>query len=102
VALLDGGRLRLSEPTEMLQRRFRRVEVTTVDDRAVQASWLEWKRAGGLTSFVETAYAGDTTESAWRAHFPGATLSAQPMSLREIFLVLARTERARIEKGAAA
>ncbi|MBI4625207.1 MAG: ABC transporter ATP-binding protein [Verrucomicrobia bacterium] len=102
VALLDCGRLRLSEPAEKLQGRFRRVEVTgAAADAAAAAGWLDWTRAGALTRFVETAYAGEATERAWREKFPGATVTAQPMALREIFIALARTERTET-KGAAA
>jgi ABC-2 type transport system ATP-binding protein len=102
VALLDHGRLKLSEPAETLQGRFRRVEVTNAAPDAVAlAGWLDWTRAGSLTRFVETAYAGESTERGWREKFPGATVSAQPMALREIFVALARNGRMEA-KGAAA
>jgi ABC-2 type transport system ATP-binding protein len=95
VALLDAGRLKLSEPTEVLQGRFRRVEVTNAPaTTAAGPGWLEWERAGVLTRFVETSYAGETTERRWREQFGEATVNAQPMTLREIFMVLARAHRA--------
>lgn len=95
VALLEGGRLRLSEKTEALQGRFRRVEITDAPPAAVaNPHWLEWERAGALTRFVETRYAGEVTEGAWREQFGGATVKAQPMSLREIYMTLARSGRA--------
>ena len=95
VALLDQGRLRLHETTEALQGRFRRVEVTGAPPSATaQPDWLEWERAGALTRFIETRYAGEATERAWRERFGAATLVAQPMTLREIFLTLARASRA--------
>lgn len=94
VAMLEGGRLRLNEPTEMLQGRFRRVEVTGAPDGAEPGNgWLEWERAGTLTRFVETNYAGDATEDGWRLRFGDATITSLPMSLREIFLTLARSGR---------
>src|SRR6185436_7018603 len=95
VALLDAGRLRLSEKTETLQGRFRRVEVTGAPSGAVAApGWLEWERSGSLTRFIETSYVGESTERRWQEQFGGATVNAQPMSLREIFMVLARANRA--------
>jgi ABC-2 type transport system ATP-binding protein len=109
VAMLEAGRLRLSETTESLQGRFRRVEVTegagsppARSERGGAAAapmvrppeWLEWESAGALTRFVETRYAGAVTEQAWRERFGAATVKAQPMTLREIFMVLARTSRA--------
>lgn len=96
VAMLEAGRLRLTEPTESLQGRFRRVVVTGAVSPGVQAGrpeWLEWEAAGALTRFVETAYAGEATERAWRERFGGASVTALPMTLREIFMVLARAGR---------
>lgn len=95
VALIDAGRLRLSETTESLQGRFRRVEVTGAPESATTApGWLEWDRAGTLTRFIETRYAGEPTERAWLERFgSGAAVNPQPMTLREIFMVLARANR---------
>ncbi|HUR60504.1 MAG TPA: ABC transporter ATP-binding protein [Opitutaceae bacterium] len=102
VALMDGGRLRLTETTEVLQGRFRRVEVTDAPPSAAPTpDWLEWSRAGALTRFVETRYAGDATERAWRDRFGGAAIKSQPMSLREIFMTLTRTHRAVVTEASA-
>ena len=99
VAMLEEGRLKLNESTEGLQARFRRVEVTGAtngpDSAAAQtAGWLEWEQAGALSKFVETRYAGEATERAWRERFGTERVVTQPMSLREIFLTLARARRA--------
>ena len=103
VAVLQQGRLRFNEPAEALLSRFRRVEVQGAAETASPAAgWLEWARAGGLVSFVDPNYAGDATEWGWRERLPGATMTARPMSLREIFLTLARTERTQEQKGVAA
>lgn len=102
VALLDQGQLQLNEPAEQLQGRFRRVQVTGAEAAAAPASgWLEWTRSGTLTQFVETRYAGEATEQAWREKFPAATIAAQPMTLREIFIALAKNGR-KEAKGQAA
>jgi len=105
VALLDHGRLQFSETTEVLQARFRRVEVTLQGGEAklsaLPASWLGVERAGGLVRFVESRYERRATEQACRERFPEAAVTAQPMSLREIFLVLARAGRAEGKKAAA-
>ncbi len=105
VALLDRGRLQLDETTEALQARFRRVEVTLQDgDAKLEArpkTWLGVERAGGLVRFVESRYEREATERACRERFPEAAVVAQPMSLREIFLALARAGRAEA-KGVAA
>jgi ABC-2 type transport system ATP-binding protein len=101
VAMLEEGRLRLSESNEALRARFRRVEVTGVASSFTPgAGWFDWEQAGALTKFVETRYAGEATERAWRERFAGATVTAQPMSLREIFLTLARAGRAAAKEAA--
>ncbi len=95
VAMLESGRLRLSEATETLQARFRRVEVTgAASTFSPGDEWLDWEQAGALTKFVETRYAGQATERAWRERFGSDRVTAHAMTLREIFLTLARAERA--------
>ncbi len=102
VAVLENGRLQLSEPTETLQGRFRRVEVTGAPEGAEPGrGWLEWERAGALTRFIETNYAGDATEDGWRLRFGDAAISAQPMTLREIFLTLTRSSRTEAKEASA-
>jgi ABC-2 type transport system ATP-binding protein len=102
VILLDRGRLNINEPAESLQARFRRVEVQgSAEPPSPPKGALEWEQSGGLTRFIETAYAGEETEQLWRRWFPGAVVSAQPMTLREIFLAFARARRIQ-PKGVAA
>jgi ABC-2 type transport system ATP-binding protein len=102
VAMLDAGRLRLHETTEALQGRFRRVEVTGSMAEIVAApGWLDYERAGALTRFVETKYAGEATERGWRERFGAVAIAAQPMTLREIFMTLARASRAEAKEKSA-
>jgi ABC-2 type transport system ATP-binding protein len=105
VALLEAGRLQFSETTEMLLGRFRRVELTVpgspVQLGALPPGWLELEQKGGLVRFIATQYEGEATERACRERFSGATVTAQPMTLREIFVTLARANRNQ-QKGAAA
>ncbi len=103
VGVIENGQLRLSEPAETLQARFRRVEVTgAAASLAALPSQIVWERAGSLTRFVETKYTGESTDSAWRERFgTNATVAVFPMSLREIFLALARTSRSEGRKASA-
>ncbi len=104
VAMLEEGRLRLSEPTEELQARFRRVEVALGESAAqldgVPSGWLEVERAGRNVRFVDSQYEREATEQACRERFADATVTAQPMSLREIFLTMARVQRAERKEAA--
>ena len=60
----------------------------------LRASWFDWDRAGALTRFVETRYAGEATERAWRERLGTERVTAHPMTLREVFMSLARAGRA--------
>ena len=97
VALLQTGRLRFSETTETLLGRFRRVDVTLsggpAELSAPPASWLALEQKGGLVRFIETQYHRETTERACRERFPESAVTAHPMTLREIFVTLAREGR---------
>jgi ABC-2 type transport system ATP-binding protein len=103
VVMLEAGRLRLQESTEQLLGRFRRVEVNgaAAAPPAAPAGWWEYQEKAGRVTFVDPAYAGDASERAYRERFPGAGCIAQPMSLKEIFISLARAGR-KEAKGAAA
>ncbi|HEY5079205.1 MAG TPA: ABC transporter ATP-binding protein [Opitutaceae bacterium] len=107
VALLDGGRLRLSETTDALQARFRKVEVDVPTEAApgpggpLPAGWNEFERSGQRVTFVDSAFEEARTRQACLERFPGGSVAARPMTLREIFLTLARTHRSEV-KGVAA
>ena len=108
VALLASGRLRLSETAESLQARFRRVDVDPSLEKLssetaapMPAGWLELERSGNRVSFVDSAYGEERSREACLARFPGSTMAARPMTLREIFLTLARSHRGEL-KGVAA
>jgi ABC-2 type transport system ATP-binding protein len=100
VAFLDAGRVVVSEPLATLQERFRRVEVTAEGDAAAdvrEPSWIGVTTAGRLLRFTETAYAGETTDKRMAALFPAARVDVLPMTLREIFVALARHTRGSTE-----
>jgi ABC-2 type transport system ATP-binding protein len=102
VAMIEGGRLRLSEPTEALLGRFRRVEVTNAPENVAAApSWMEWQRSGALTRFIETSYDGESTEDGWRLRFGDVTINSTPLSLREIFVALTKAPRAEKKEASA-
>ncbi len=103
IGMVENGRLKLSEPAEALLGRFRQVELTgaSFDEGLKPAGALEWARAGNLTKFIATDYVGEASERAWRERWPEATLRVTPLTLREIFITLARAGR-QTSNGAAA
>lgn len=98
VAILDRGRLRLMESAEHLQARFRSVAVTLAEPVAGAAdlpgTWLQVERAGRVARFTDTDFQPDALAAAVARHFPGAVgTEIQPMTLRAIFVSLARAYR---------
>jgi ABC-2 type transport system ATP-binding protein len=95
VGFLREGRMIASEPLESLQQRFREVEVTLDKPRPLPAlwprSWLAPKTAERVIRFVESRFDPQRTEGQLRQAFPGqAAFSITPVSLRGIFVALAR------------
>lgn len=94
VVMLSGGRLSFSEGIESLHGRFRRVVAEGVRDVTTRFDGIhEWEQAGNLTKFVTTQYAGEPTEAMWKSRLGEAEVTFTPMSLREIFVTLAHSER---------
>jgi ABC-2 type transport system ATP-binding protein len=107
VGVLHDGRLQFTESTESLLNRFRRVDVTLPGPDALAqlegapAAWLELERRNSLVRFVDTRYSSPATEQLIAERFPGSTFVAHPLSLREIFIALAKSKRARAKAAAA-
>jgi ABC-type multidrug transport system ATPase subunit len=98
VGIMKDGELQLSEPVASLQARFRRIEAaiptgTDVRDK-LPSSWLLPEQAGQRLTVVESRYETGATENQLRTLLPGCEqMESSPMSLRDIFLTLARTYR---------
>jgi ABC-2 type transport system ATP-binding protein len=98
VGIMKDGELQLCEPVSSLQSRFRKIEaVLPLGNDAVAEipeSWLLMERAGHRLTFVATDYVDGNTERELLRRVPGCEqIYAAPLSLRDIFLTLARTYR---------
>jgi ABC-2 type transport system ATP-binding protein len=98
VAYIDRGRLQFSEELTSLQDRFREVEVTCDEPVQVPSSWPEaWLKpetSSAVVRFVVTDYTDDETPQEVKTMFPTCrSLSIQPISLRAIFVNLAKARR---------
>jgi ABC-2 type transport system ATP-binding protein len=108
VGFLDGGRLALCEPFANLHARFRRIEVTVnaavplqpdtaAEDRlkpdVASSAWIGVQHAGRMIRFVDTRYEAGETERRAQATFSADRIDTCPMSLREIFIAIAREQR---------
>lgn len=96
VGIIDKGTLRLSEMIETLQNRFRKVTVTTavpLDALPIlPEQWLLPEHNGRIAGFIDSRYEQNVSEAAVRNLFSGCTeIGAVRMTLREIFVALAKT-----------
>jgi ABC-2 type transport system ATP-binding protein len=98
VGIIDAGHLRECESVESLQARFRQIQVAVADEneipRKIPDHWLSFEKEGHAVRFVESRFDPSGGEAAIQSVWPGcASIGASPMSLREIFLALAKTYR---------
>jgi hypothetical protein len=95
VGLLDRGDLVLSEPMDVLQDRFKRVEVQLTNGALMEMSslpptWLSPRRAGHRLSFVTCEFGTQGWEAELRAALPEAgAVDVEPASLRDVFVSIA-------------
>ncbi len=103
VGFIDEGRLLFSENLERLHDRFRQVEITLPGDPQTPAawpgSWISPQIAGNVVSYIDQAYREGDSETRARQVFPKlADISVAPMSLRAIFIALARLHKDSAER----
>jgi ABC-2 type transport system ATP-binding protein len=90
VVILDGGQLQICESLDSLQERFRRVDVIGAHAHIeVDENMFSIQREGERSRFVYAAFSAES-EAGLQARFPGAEVVFSPMSLKEIFLTLAK------------
>jgi len=98
VGFIDKGRLLFQEEMSSLSTRFREVTVTlnaAADSPAqLPASWLQVERGDAVVRFVHSDFNEGTSMAEVASYFPSAhDFRADAMSLREIFLAIAKTSR---------
>jgi ABC-2 type transport system ATP-binding protein len=99
VAIINRGKLALDETSDSLQARFRAIEVVLPDEVKAPVNlpgdWLHAEQAGRTLRFTESRFANEESlAAALRGAIPTATHhEVRPMSLREIFVALARAYR---------
>lgn len=111
VAILNQGRVDLTEEVSGLQARFRQVEVVrdegSGEERDSEHSrypdhWLHLEQAGRRIRFIESHFDEERTTRQIGEQFPGAHhQEITPMGLREIFVALAKSYRLRGANGSA-
>jgi len=95
VGYLEAGQLRFSEELSALMDRFREVELTFDVPPALPSrtpdSWMQLNGSAAVVRFVESSFEPERTRSeAARVFGSPRDVSFNPMSLRSIFLALAK------------
>jgi ABC-2 type transport system ATP-binding protein len=98
IGFLDRGRLQFSQSLPSLSERFREVEITLDAAAALPRDWpLHWLRpeaSACVVRFVDSRFEEERTGAEVRRLFGEmARMAAMPMSLRAIFVALARESR---------
>jgi ABC-2 type transport system ATP-binding protein len=101
VGFLDAGQMQLSEEIGTLTGRFREIEITFGGAPVLPPnwpqSWLRPQTSSAVLRFVESRFdEGRTAFEVARVFPDAAAVSMTPMSLREIFLAVARARRVAI------
>ena len=99
IGYLDNGRLQFSEEMESLSGRFREIVVTFTDapplPREWPPDWLQPELTTAVIRFIDTRYHEERTPANVRRLFPDfRDMAVNPMSLRSIFVTLAKASRA--------
>lgn len=90
ILVIDEGRIQIRESLESLQGRFRLIDI--VGEHApveVSGEILRLTREGDHSRFIHSGFDKEKGQSI-KAGYPGAEVTVETMSLKEIFLVLAK------------
>jgi ABC-2 type transport system ATP-binding protein len=96
IGYLDQGSLRLSEEMTTLAERFREVELTfdrpPLSPEPLPGTWMQVSTSPSVLRFVETRFNEERTTADIRRSFGDVrNVTFTPMSLRSIFLAMAKT-----------
>jgi ABC-2 type transport system ATP-binding protein len=98
VGYLEQGRLRVSEEMTTLSERFREVELTldgpSAPREVLPPTWMHINSSAAVLRFIETRFDEERTSAEIRRLFVNVRdVSFTPMSLRSIFLAMAKAGR---------
>jgi ABC-2 type transport system ATP-binding protein len=98
VGIMSPAHLLISEPLDQLLRRFQRLEITFSTTPPAPIDWgndiLQSEKTDSSFNLVHQQFAGEPTLAAIREKLPAdSSIESSPMTLREIYLTLARTSK---------
>lgn len=95
VGIIEQGQLQVSESIDNLQSRFRQVEIQSekeIDLKQMPADWITIEKDFHHVRFIHTQFSAEV-EAALRHSYPEAKIDISTLSLKEIFIALAKTYR---------
>jgi ABC-2 type transport system ATP-binding protein len=98
VAIIDRGRIDLAEEITTLQSRFQQIDLIMDHEfktpEKLPHQWLHTQSSGRTIRLIDSAYNDTHTNDLIKQYFPQARRhESRSMSLREIFIALAKTYR---------
>jgi len=96
IAILDNGILKISASLENIQEKYRKIEFLTEKELPLSKfkNWIDTEKSGRLASFIHTDYNEELLNDELYEFFPDfSNLKIEMLSLKEIFLALARRYR---------
>jgi ABC-2 type transport system ATP-binding protein len=98
VAIMDGGKIQLHDEVSSIQQKFRKVELlfpeTATPPSQWPESWMCWQSTGRTARFNVSDFDPEITPQQCREIFPSAVRhDFHSMSLREVFIALAKKNR---------
>ena len=100
IAYLNEGRLEFVEEMSACSELFREIEITLDAPAAVvadlPAAWLNAEHSGTVVRFTDSTYESGRTHAEIRRRFTGVLdITARSMTLRAIFIALAKSARSK-------
>jgi ABC-2 type transport system ATP-binding protein len=98
VGFLDRGHLLFSQEMNVLSSRFRAVTVTLASPQPLPpnlpAPWLQLESSDSVVRFIDSNFDPESSPASFAATFPAARdIALDAMSLRSIFLAIAKSSR---------
>ena len=96
VAFLAESRLLIRESSESLRARFRRIEIVSANpviSPDPSGCYEQYQPSANVLQLTIGTFHESTTTPELAGRYPGAAISVRAMTLREIFLAIARHER---------
>ena len=99
VGYMDDGKLLLSQPMTTVRERYRRVQIVSdgplTHPSAIAGEWLSFKTEGASATWIEVGFDEESSLARLREIFGPVGVKTSALTLRQVFLTMARASRPR-------